>query len=109
VNQPVHREKFNLDIYGKKKHIVADCNNPENRVVIICGYKGCGKSTQVPQFLYEYYQQHRALGSKKHYKMLCTQPRRIACMSIVKRIADEMNINVGDKIGYHISRDLKKS
>ena len=66
----------------------------QNRVIIISGNTGCGKSTQVPQYIY---------NSNCKNKILMTQPRRIAAVSIAKRLSVEMNEKLGDKIGYHVS------
>ena len=66
----------------------------QNRITIISGNTGCGKSTQVPQYLYRENQKN---------KILMTQPRRIATVSIAKRLAEEMDEKLGQKVGYHVS------
>lgn len=73
-----------------------------NQVTIISGETGCGKSTQVPQYINE-----QARNTGQRCKILCTQPRRIACISIAKRVAAEMGQVVGDMVGYHISMDVR--
>ena len=66
-----------------------------NRITIVSGYTGCGKSTQIPQYIY---------GLNPNYKILMTQPRRIAAVSIAKRLAEEMGENkIGKLIGFHVS------
>ena len=69
-------------------------NIEKNRVIIISGNTGCGKSTQVPQYIYH---------SNTKNTILMTQPRRIAAVSISKRLAQEMGEKVGEKIGFHVS------
>ena len=64
-----------LPIFKKKNQIKSHVK--KYRVVIISGNTGCGKTTQVPQYLYE------ELGSD--CKIVCTQPRRLAAVNIAKR------------------------
>jgi len=52
----------------------------KNRVCIISGDTGCGKTTQVPKYLLE-----KADFEKQDCKIICTQPRRIAAINIAKR------------------------
>ena len=92
-----HTESHNkndskLPIFNKREEILEKIE--KNRVVIISGNTGCGKSTQVPQFIYEY---------SKNSKILMTQPRRIAAISIAKRLSDERHTKLGSLIGYHVS------
>ncbi|XP_015196359.2 probable ATP-dependent RNA helicase DHX34 isoform X1 [Lepisosteus oculatus] len=61
-------------------------------VVIVAGDTGCGKSTQVPQYLLSAGFSHIA----------CTQPRRIACISLAKRVSFESLNQYGSKVGYQI-------
>lgn len=91
--------KIVLDIEKMRNTIVNQIK--AKQVTIISGETGCGKSTQVPQYILQ-----DALESGMKCKILCTQPRRIACISIAKRVADEMGQEVGDMVGYHISMDV---
>ena len=69
----------------------------ENQVTVLVGETGSGKTTQIPQFLVE------ALEPHKTKKMVCcTQPRRVAAMSVSKRVAEEMDVQFGDQVGYTI-------
>ena len=67
----------------------------DNSVVIIVGETGCGKTTQLSQFLHEE-------GYTKHGIVGCTQPRRIAAMSVAKRVSEEMDVILGEEVGYAI-------
>ncbi len=90
--------KTYLPIYQFMKKITQDIG--QSRFTIISGNTGCGKSTQVPQYIY---------GLNCNNKILMTQPRRIAAVSIAKRLAQEMGEKVGGKIGYHVSMNPKIS
>jgi pre-mRNA-splicing factor ATP-dependent RNA helicase DHX16 len=66
------------------------------QVLIIVGETGCGKTTQIPQYLHEE-------GYTKDGKIVgCTQPRRVAAMSVAKRVSDEMMVKLGAEVGYSI-------
>lgn len=59
------------------------------------GETGSGKTTQLPQYLHE-------IGYTKAGKIGCTQPRRVAAMSVATRVAEEMNVKLGEEVGYSI-------
>jgi pre-mRNA-splicing factor ATP-dependent RNA helicase DHX38/PRP16 len=68
----------------------------ENQVVVVVGETGSGKTTQLTQFLMED-------GYTRHgMKLGCTQPRRVAAMSVAKRVAEEVGCPIGDRVGYAI-------
>lgn len=67
----------------------------DNQVIIVVGQTGSGKTTQLTQFLYED-------GYAKHGLIVCTQPRRVAAMSVAKRVSEEMEVNLGGTVGYAI-------
>ncbi|XP_008451835.2 DExH-box ATP-dependent RNA helicase DExH6 isoform X3 [Cucumis melo] len=73
-----------------------------HQVVLICGETGCGKTTQVPQFLLDY-----MWGKGETCKIVCTQPRRISAVSVSERISYERGENVGSDIGYKIRLESK--
>jgi len=68
----------------------------ENQVIILQGETGSGKTTQVPQFLVDF-------GFTQNKKgIACTQPRRVAAMSVARRVAEEMDVKLGEEVGYSI-------
>uniref|UniRef100_T1J1A2 RNA helicase n=1 Tax=Strigamia maritima TaxID=126957 RepID=T1J1A2_STRMM len=68
----------------------------KHQVLIIEGETGSGKTTQIPQYL------HEAGYTKNGLKIGCTQPRRVAAMSVASRVAVEMNVKLGNEVGYSI-------
>ncbi|XP_014259416.1 probable ATP-dependent RNA helicase DHX34 [Cimex lectularius] len=82
--------KANLPVTSYKDEILSTVSS--NRVTIIAGDTGCGKSTQVPQYLM----------NAGYNRIACTQPRRIACIALAKRVAFETQNKFGDKVGYQI-------
>uniref|UniRef100_A0A8C3F2M9 DExH-box helicase 34 n=1 Tax=Chrysemys picta bellii TaxID=8478 RepID=A0A8C3F2M9_CHRPI len=71
----------------------------QNQVVVVAGDTGCGKSTQVPQYLLAAGYSHVA----------CTQPRRIACISLAKRVGFESLHQYGAEVGYQIRFESTRS
>ncbi|VDM39479.1 unnamed protein product [Toxocara canis] len=68
----------------------------DHQVLIIEGETGSGKTTQLPQYLYE------AGFCANEKKIGCTQPRRVAAMSVASRVAEEMGVKLGIEVGYSI-------
>ncbi|PVV00519.1 hypothetical protein BB560_005100 [Smittium megazygosporum] len=68
----------------------------EHQILIIVGETGSGKTTQIPQYLYE------AGYSEDGKKIGCTQPRRVAAMSVAARVAEETGTKIGHEVGYSI-------
>lgn len=72
----------------------------DNSIVIVVGETGSGKTTQLTQYLHE--------DGYTDYGMIgCTQPRRVAAMSVAKRVSEEMGVRLGEEVslegsaGYH--------
>ncbi|KAG7203421.1 hypothetical protein KM043_013488 [Ampulex compressa] len=87
----------NLPVAQYKEQIIEAVKT--ERVVIIAGDTGCGKSTQVPQYLY----------SAGYLKIACTQPRRIACISLAKRVAFETLTENRNEVGYQIRFEKQRN
>ncbi|KAF3557669.1 hypothetical protein F2Q69_00018029, partial [Brassica cretica] len=82
-----------LPIYGYREQLLQAVE--EHQVLVIVGDTGSGKTTQIPQYLHE-------AGYTKRGKVGCTQPRRVAAMSVAARVAQEMGVKLGNEVGYSI-------
>ncbi|NWW27364.1 DHX36 helicase, partial [Falcunculus frontatus] len=95
----MQRFRENLPSYGMREELVKLINN--NRVTVISGETGCGKTTQVTQFILDDHIE-RGLGST--CRIVCTQPRRISAISVAERVAAERAEGCGNgrSTGYQI-------
>ncbi|XP_047337554.1 DExH-box ATP-dependent RNA helicase DExH3 isoform X2 [Impatiens glandulifera] len=71
----------------------------KNQVVVISGETGCGKTTQLPQFILE---SEIESGRGAFCNIICTQPRRISAMAVSDRVATERGEPLGETIGYKV-------
>ncbi|XP_059648206.1 DExH-box ATP-dependent RNA helicase DExH7, chloroplastic isoform X1 [Cornus florida] len=82
----------------------------ENNVIVVCGETGCGKTTQVPQFILD---DMIEAGRGGHCSIVCTQPRRIAAISVAERVADERCESSpgshGSLVGYQVRLDSARN
>ncbi|ODA78897.1 hypothetical protein RJ55_04487 [Drechmeria coniospora] len=83
-----------LPIYQYRDQFLAALE--QYQILVIVGETGSGKTTQLPQYL------HEAGYTKDGRKVGCTQPRRVAAMSVAARVADEVGVKVGNEVGYSI-------
>ncbi len=89
-----------LPITARKDDIVAAIR--AHQVVVIAGETGSGKTTQIPKMCLE-----AGLGIEA--KIGCTQPRRVAALSISRRIAEELKVQWGREVGCTIRFDDRSS
>jgi len=92
--QSIKEVRESLPIFYYRDDLIAAVK--QYQVLIIEGETGSGKTTQIPQYLNE-------VGfCDNDMKIGCTQPRRVAAMSVAARVADEMGVKVGAESGYSI-------
>ncbi|ORZ21480.1 P-loop containing nucleoside triphosphate hydrolase protein [Absidia repens] len=100
----IQAARLKLPVCGEEQVIMEAIRN--NTVVIICGETGSGKTTQVPQFLYEAGWSHPE--SDNSGLIGVTQPRRVATVSMAKRVGEELNLSE-QEVSYQIRYDATVS
>jgi ATP-dependent RNA helicase DHX36 len=90
----MNKKRKKLPSYNMKDEILKVVN--ESQIVVISGETGCGKTTQVAQFILDDFIEKKK-GSE--CKILCTQPRRISAIAVAQRVAEERAENLGDSVG----------
>ncbi|XP_075489847.1 DExH-box ATP-dependent RNA helicase DExH3-like [Primulina tabacum] len=71
----------------------------QNQVVVVSGETGCGKTTQLPQYILES-EIDAARGAACN--IICTQPRRISAIAVAERVAAERGEKIGESVGYKV-------
>lgn len=101
--QAMLKSRKSLPIYDYRLQILEKIKN--NSVTVICAETGAGKTTQCPQFILE-----DALESgEENISIICTQPRRISAMSVAERVSEEMDEDIGAKVGFQVRMESKTS
>lgn len=96
----LYQFRKNLPIWKSKKNIIELIASSPTTILV--GETGCGKSTQVPQFLVDSLEM-------KGCRVAVTQPRRVSAISLAARVAAERNCEVGSYVGYSVRFDNKSS
>ncbi|KAM5292053.1 putative ATP-dependent RNA helicase DHX57 isoform 2-T2 [Ctenodactylus gundi] len=102
--QSVLQERQSLPAWEERETILKLLS--KHQVVVISGMTGCGKTTQIPQFILD-----ESLNGppEKVANIICTQPRRISAISVAERVAKERAERVGLTVGYQIRLESVKS
>ena len=93
---PMQQQRESLPVFQLKDQLVQAVD--ANQVLIVIGETGSGKTTQLTQYLWE-------AGYGSRGRIGCTQPRRVAAMSVAKRVAEEAGVRLGEEVGYSIRFD----
>ncbi|BAT79705.1 hypothetical protein VIGAN_02262800 [Vigna angularis var. angularis] len=91
--EALQEERKKLPMYHYRDELLQAIH--DHQVLVIVGETGSGKTTQIPQYLHE-------VGYTKHGMIACTQPRRVAAMSVAARVSQEMGVKLGHEVGYSI-------
>lgn len=90
----IAKTRKSLPIYGYREELLEAIN--DHQILIVVGETGSGKTTQLPQYLVE------EGYTKTGLRIGCTQPRRVAAMSVATRVAEEMGVRLGYEVGYSV-------
>lgn len=93
----LQRQRSELPIFKMKTEILTTIQ--ESSVVLIRGNTGCGKTTQVCQYILDDY---ISSGQGAYCNIICTQPRRISAVSVADRVANERSEELGLSTGYSV-------
>jgi len=89
----IKQQREFLPVYGCREDLMHVIR--ENQIVVVVGETGSGKTTQMTQYMHEE-------GYSTFGMVGCTQPRRVAAMSVAKRVSEEMGCELGKEVGYAI-------
>ncbi|KAL7077529.1 hypothetical protein ACQ4LE_003536 [Meloidogyne hapla] len=89
----IKEQRESLPIFSLKSALLQAIH--DNQILIVIGETGSGKTTQMTQYLVE-------AGYANRGKIGCTQPRRVAAMSVAKRVSEEFGCRLGQEVGYTI-------
>ena len=99
--EEIQTARLALPVVAEEQRIMEAIHR--NPVVVICGETGSGKTTQVPQFLYE--AGYGSPGSPTPGLIGVTQPRRVAAVSMANRVGTELGPGGKEKVSYQIRFD----
>jgi len=87
-------QRQKLPVWEQKDDFIAMVK--KNQTIVLVGETGSGKTTQIPSLMLE-------AGVNRGRKLIaCTQPRRVAAMSVSKRVSEELDVELGEEVGYSI-------
>ncbi|CAF1151179.1 unnamed protein product [Rotaria magnacalcarata] len=94
------KKRRQLPVWEYKDAFMATLD--KNQVTVLVGETGSGKTTQIPQWCVDFALALPVQSGQKRRGVACTQPRRVAAMSVAQRVANEMDVVLGQEVGYSI-------
>lgn len=98
------QQRAELPMAQERDALLSMLARPHGRCVVLTGETGCGKTTQVPQYILE---DAILNGRGAEVRVVCTQPRRLSAISVAERVGEEMGVAVEHPralVGYHVRR-----
>eukprot|EP00960_Hanusia_phi_P005981 172567-Hanusia_phi.AAC.5 len=92
-SKTIKQQRESLPIFTVRNELLRIIR--DNQIIVVVGETGSGKTTQMAQYLHEE-------GYSSYGKIGCTQPRRVAAMSVAKRVSEEVGCDLGGTVGYAI-------
>eukprot|EP01132_Coremiostelium_polycephalum_P004729 gene4729-5903_t len=107
-NESIKKQRESLPVHKKKIEFLEALS--KSQVLVITAETGCGKSTQIPQYILESFV---SSGNGSNCNIVCTQPRRISAIGVAERVSFEWNggdnKQIGQMVGYQIRNESKRS
>lgn len=91
----LYKKRTALPVWEYKEEFLDTLN--KHQCLVLVGETGSGKTTQIPQWCLDWVR-----GGPVKKGVACTQPRRVAAMSVAARVAEEMDVSLGQEVGYNI-------
>ncbi|TIA86953.1 hypothetical protein E3P99_03496 [Wallemia hederae] len=102
--EKIRAQRASLPIFTQAEEVVSRVN--DNMITVLMAATGSGKTTQMPQLILDDAIQH---GRGAKCNILCTQPRRIAAISVAQRVAAERGEKLGKRVGYQVRFESKRA
>jgi ATP-dependent RNA helicase DHX8/PRP22 len=100
TNLTIKEQRDSLPVFAFRNQLIQAVR--DNQILVVVGETGSGKTTQLTQYLAE-------AGFTNNGMIGCTQPRRVAAISVAKRVSEEVGCELGQEVGYTIRFEDKTS